>query len=147
MPDRRRAQWFDPIAPIDRPPEPVPCARAELVLQAIELLRHYERPGARLVAEGLARWLSEGGDLARLLGLRVRRGQRAPMTALRLRARNELLRELVASRGAAPAALAGEIAAGATPEARRLRELGAPTSPRQVARILSGRARGRDTSS
>lgn len=147
MPDRRRAQWFDPIAPTDRPPEPDPCARAELVLQAIELLRHYERPGARLVAEGLARWLSEGGDLARLLGLRVRRGRRAPMTALRLRARNELLRELGASRGAAPAALAGEIAAGETPEARRLRELGAPTSPRQVARILAGRARGRDTSS
>jgi hypothetical protein len=147
MPDRRRAQWFDPIAPAERPPEPDPYARAELVLQAIELLRHYERPGARLVADGLARWLSEGGDLARLLGLRVRRGQRAPTTALRLRARNELLRELVASSGAAPTALASEIAAGETPEARRLRDLGAPTSPRQVARILAGRARRRDTSS
>ncbi len=147
MPDRRRAQWFDPIAPAERPPEPDPYARAELVLQAIELLRHYERPGARLVADGLARWLSEGGDLARLLGLRVRRGRRAPMTTLRLRARNELLREVAATSGASPAVLADAIATGETEAARRLRELGAPGSPRQVARILSGRTRRRDTSS
>ncbi|MGE3773432.1 MAG: hypothetical protein AB7I32_10935 [Gammaproteobacteria bacterium] len=141
---RNRAQWFDPIRPVEQPAEPDPCARVELVLQAIELLRRFDLTHALVVADGLARWL-EGGDLARELGLRVKRGQRAPLTTLKRRARDDLVRALAES--AEPAALAREIQAGDTERGRRLRELGAPDSPRHLARIIRGTARRRDMSS
>lgn len=146
MTDRRRAQWFDPITPAARPVESDPCARVELILQAIELLQRYDLPGARHVAAGLAQWLAEGGDLAQLLGLRVRRGRRSPATTLRARKRDDLLRQAAEACGATPAALAREIQSD-TELGQRLRELGAPASPRHLARILTGTARRHDTSS
>lgn len=144
MTDRRHAQWFDPVAPAAQPAEADPCARVELVLEAIEHLQRSDSPGAQHVAAGLSAWLSEGGDLARLLGVRVRRGRRAPTATLRARKRDDLLRE--AAGGATPAALAREIQSGSV-LGQYLRALGAPTSRRHLARILGGTARRRDMSS
>lgn len=142
----RRATWIDPIRPVAQPAEPDPCERVELVLQAIELLRRFDLKHALVVADGLARWL-EGGDLARALGLRVKRGQRAPMTQRKLRERDDLVRELATAHDVTPAALAREIRSADTERGQRLRAIGAPDSPRHLARIIRGTARRRDMSS
>ncbi|MDT3680763.1 MAG: hypothetical protein ROZ64_18260 [Burkholderiaceae bacterium] len=143
---KRPAQWFDPIAPVAQPRESDPCERAELVLQAIDLLRRSDNAGARHVAAGLSSWLSEGGDLARLLGLRVRRGRRAVGTILRARERDAALREAAVLMQATPARLALEVRSD-SPIGRRLREIGAPMSERQIARILARDESNSDTSS
>jgi hypothetical protein len=72
--------------------------RIELLRAAVARMRHGADPGdyvARWLAEGVERWLVDGGDMATHLGLRPPRGSRRTAAALQLeRERADLLTRL-----------------------------------------------------
>lgn len=79
------------------PPPPTPAeVTARRLGRAASILRKSGDPDALEVARGIEGWLARGGDLAKALGVKARRGRRRDLPAYdrRLRMRDVMLREL-----------------------------------------------------
>lgn len=151
-PDRQPARWCDVLNPAPTSPEPPPLECAAALERAAAALVAHADPAARDVGARLRRWLDDGGDLHRVLGLRGRRGSRDVHARRIHQARVEALRAAAAATGeATPTAQAAALARlleGDDPEAHRLRLVGVARSQRQILRVLAtGVARACDTSS
>ena len=123
------------------------ATRAEELRQVAAILREQPCAAAQNVAEALERWLVDGGDLVKMLGLRPGRGRASdtPQRAARMSKRDAEIRAAAAGLGTTAngqaETLAAKLQAG-DPKLLVLHELGIPTSTRQLVRIL--RAPSRD---
>ena len=121
---------------------PTPSTRAAQLAAVVDLLReHPEVDGADHFADAMERWLADGGDLQRMLGLRAARGEVTPQQAARREAMVAHLRAaLETTTPSGPlrprcATLALRIQSD-DPTVSALAGAGLPTSPRQLVRLI-----------
>jgi hypothetical protein len=124
------------------------ATRAEELRQAAAILREQPCAAAQNVAGVLERWLVDGGDLVKMLGLRPGRGRASetPQRAARMSRRDTEIRAAAAGLGSTvneqAEILFAKLQARDDPQLLVLHELGVPTSKRQLVRVL--RAPSRD---
>lgn len=126
-------------------PSPDRAARVEALRMIVGILRAQPCAEARHVADGLERWLVEGGSLESCLGVKPRRGGRwqVATAAARKQARDQLIIEMASrtvARGRTARAEAVVRLIGEDETARgRLQRIGGveSLSARQVRRILA----------